>query len=281
MTLPNIAIPNDIQLSLRCFISVLVLAVLGGCANTMLTSNSATAMVRTELAPSGKLRAAINFGNPILATRDAATQEPRGVSVDLARELAKRLDVPVELVTYSAAGKVVEGIKSGEWDIAFFAIDPVRAADTDFTAAYVVIEGAYLVPQDSPIQRNEDVDREGVRVVVGRGSAYDLYLTRELKQAKLLRAATSPTVTDTMVAEKAEVAAGVKQQLQADAKRLPGLRLLDGRFMVINQAMAIPKGRPAGAAYATKFIEEMKSSGFVAEALKRHRIEGAAVAPAQ
>jgi polar amino acid transport system substrate-binding protein len=162
--------------------------------------------------------------------------------------------------------------------VGFFAIDPVRAADTDFSAAYVVIEGAYLVPQDSTIRHNEDVDRPGVRVVVGRGSAYDLYLTRELKQAKLLRVPTSPEVTNTMVAEEIEVAAGVKQQLQADQKRMPGLRLLDGRFMAINQAMAVPKGRAAGAAYVAAFVEEMKASGFVADALRRHGVEGAVVA---
>jgi polar amino acid transport system substrate-binding protein len=143
-----------------------------------------------------------------------------------------------------------------------------------------VIEGAYLVPQDSAIRGNQDVDRDGVRVAVGRGSAYDLHLTRELTKAKLVRAATSQGVTDMMLAEKIEVAAGVKQLLQADAKRLPGVRLLDGRFMVINQAMAIPKGRPAGAAYVTGFVEEMKSAGFVADAMKRHGIEGAMVAPA-
>jgi polar amino acid transport system substrate-binding protein len=225
------------------------------------------------------LRAAINFGNPILATRDAATGEARGVSVDLARELGRRLGVPVELVLYTAAGKVVEGIKAGAWDIGFFAIDPVRATDIDFTPAYVVIEGAYLVPGTSAIARNEDVDQEGVRVVVGRGSAYDLYLTRELKKAKIVRAPTSPAVTDMMLADKIEVAAGVKQQLEADAKRLPGLRLLDGRFMVINQAMGIPKGRAAGTAYVSEFVQQMKASGFVENALKRHGIEGAAVAP--
>jgi polar amino acid transport system substrate-binding protein len=247
----------------------------------MKTTTASTDAVRADLAPNGKLRAAINFGNPILANKDSATGEARGVSVDLARELARRLNVPVELVTYQAAGKVVDGIKTGEWDVAFFAIDPVRAADTDFTAAYVVIEGAYLVPNGSPIRRNEDVDREGIRVVVGKGSAYDLYLTRELKNAKLVRAPTSPTVTDMMVADKIEVAAGVKQQLEADAKRIAGLRLLDGRFMVINQAMVVPKGRPAGAAYLTSFVEEMKASGFVAAALARHKIEGAAVAAAK
>ena len=249
------------------------------CSSVVLAPASPSAAARAVLAPSGTLRAAINFGNPILAVRDAATGEARGVSVDLARELGRRLGVPVELVLYTAAGKVVEGIKKGEWDIGFFAIDPVRAADIDFTPAYVVIEGAYLVPGSSAIARNEDVDREGVRVVVGRGSAYDLYLTRELKEAKIVRAPTSPAVTDLMLADRIEVAAGVKQQLEADARRLPGLRLLDGRFMVINQAMGIPKGRAAGTAYVSEFVQQMKASGFVANALKRHGIEGAAVAP--
>jgi polar amino acid transport system substrate-binding protein len=260
-----------------------VVSILGGCAVTRPASEAMTSPSKaaaTELAPSGTLRVAINFGNPILANRDAATGEARGVSVDLARELGRRLGVPVQLVTYTAAGKVVEGIRNKEWDIGYFAIDPVRAQDTDFTAAYVVIEGAYLVRNESPIRKNEEVDRAGNRIVVGKGSAYDLYLTREIKQATLVRAATSPAVVDTMVADKVEVAAGVKQQLQADAKRIPGLRLLDGRFMVINQAMATPKGRPAGLEYLTKFVEEMKATGFVADALKRHGIEGAAVAPA-
>jgi len=263
----------------RSFALLVVSALLAACSGTLPESPPApSSAVVAQLAPGGTLRAAINYGNPILATRDATTGEPRGVSVDLARELARRLGVAFEPVIYTAAGKVVEGIKAGAWDVGFFAIDPVRAADTDFSAAYLVIEGAYLVPQDSPIRRNEDVDRPGVRVVVGRGSAYDLYLTRELKQAKLLRVPTSPEVTNTMLAERLEVAAGVKQQMQADAKRVPGLRLLDGRFMEIRQAMAVPKGRAAGAAYVAAFVEEMKASGFVADALRRHGVEGARLA---
>jgi polar amino acid transport system substrate-binding protein len=142
-----------------------------------------------------------------------------------------------------------------------------------------VIEGAYLVTQNSPIRNNEEVDRQGVRVVVGAGSAYDLFLSRNLKQATIVRAPTSPAVTDMFVAQKLDVAAGVKQQLEADARRIPGLRLLEGRFMVINQAMGTPKGREAGAKYLREFVEEMKASGFVAQALERHRIEGASVAP--
>jgi polar amino acid transport system substrate-binding protein len=251
---------------------ILAAALLASCA-------SLPAVPVAELAPTGKLRAAINFGNPILAAKDPATGEPRGVSVDLARELGKRLGVPVELVTFNAAGKVVEAVKAAQVDIAFVAIDPVRGADMLQTPPYVIIEGAYLVRNDSPIRRNEEVDRAGNRIAVGNGSAYDLYLTRELKAAKLVKAPTSPAVTDLFLAQKLEVAAGVKQQLQADAKRLPGLRLLDGRFMVIEQAMGLPKGRESGARYVSAFVEEMKASGFVAAALQRHGIEGALVAP--
>ena len=235
--------------------------------------------VRSDLAPTGKLRAAINFGNPVLALKDPSTGEARGVSVDLSRELARRLGVPVEFVTFNAAGKVVEAIKSKEVDVAFVAIDPARAVDISYTPPYVVIEGAYLVSQGSPIRANAEVDREGVRVVVGRGSAYDLFLSRELKHAKLVRVPTSQAVVSLFVAEKIEVAAGVKQQLEADAKRIPGLRLLDGRFMVIHQAMGTPRDREAGARYLREFIEEMKASGFVARALERSGVDGAAVAP--
>jgi polar amino acid transport system substrate-binding protein len=252
-----------------------VLALLGGCSTAPAPPPAAV----SDLAPTGKLRAAINFGNPILAIRDAATGEPRGVSVDLSRELAKRLRVPVELVTYDAAGKVVEGLKSNAWDVAYLAIDPARAMDIGYSAPYVMIEGVYLVTSESPIRSNRDVDRTGIRVVVGAGSAYDLFLTRELKQATIVRAPTSQAVTDMFVAQKLDVAAGVKQQLEADAVRLPGLRLLDGRFMVINQAMGTPKARAAGGQYLREFVEEMKASGFVAQSLARHRVEGALVAP--
>lgn len=249
--------------------------VLGGCAAGS-TGDSRAA--RAELSPTGKLRAAINFGNPILANR-GANGEPQGVSVDLAREAARRLDLPIELVQFNSAGNVVEAVKAGKVDMAFVAIDPVRGADMDYTAPYVIIEGAYLVRSGSALQRNEEVDRAGTRVVVGRGSAYDLYLTRELKAATLVRAPTSPAVTDMFLAQNLEVAAGVKQQLEADAQRVGGVRLLPGRFMVIEQAMGVPKGRTAAQAWLSGYIEEMKRTGFVADALKRHRIEGASVAP--
>jgi polar amino acid transport system substrate-binding protein len=264
-----------IDSAIRMAISTFALAMLAACA----TTPQVPAPARSELAPTGTLRAAINFGNPILASKDA-TGEPRGVSVDLSRELARRLGVPVQFVLYDAAGKVVEGLKAGAWDVAYVAIDPARAVDISYSGPYVVIEGAYLVRQDSPIRANAEVDREGVRIAVGAGSAYDLFLQRNLKQAKLVRAPTSPAVVDLFVAQKLEVAAGVKQQLEADARRTPGLRLLEGRFMVINQAMGTPRGRgAAGARYLHEFVEEMKASGFVAQALQRHQIEGASVAP--
>ena len=257
-----------------------LVSLLTACATPTASSPPTTPSLSltTELAPTGKLRAAINFGNPILATKDSNGQ-PRGVSVDLARELGKRLGVPVELVLFDAAGKAVEAVKTAQVDIAFVAIDPVRGADMLQTPPYVIIEGAYLVRSDSPIKTNAEVDRPGNRIAVGNASAYDLYLSREIKAASLQRAPTSPAVVDYFLAQGLEVAAGVKQQLQMDAKRLPGLRLLDGRFMVIQQAMGLPKGREAGARYVTAFVEEMKASGFVAAALARHGIEGAAVAP--
>lgn len=231
--------------------------------------------------PTGVLRASINLGNPILANADKATGAPGGVSVDLARAFAQRLGVGLELVVFDAAGKSVEAVAGGNADIGFFAIDPLRGEQIAFTDAYVLIEGSYLVREGSPLTRNEEVDREDLRVMVGKGSAYDLYLTRELKHAQILRAPTSPAVVSTFLEKGADVAAGVKQQLERDSRTHGGLRLLPGRFMVIRQAMGTPKSGGDGAAQALwDFVEEMKASGFVADALRRHGIEGASVAPA-
>ena len=231
-------------------------------------------------APTGRLRASINLGNPILAGRDAAGQA-QGVSVDLARAFAERLGVPLDLVVFDTAGKSVDAVKAEQADIGFFAIDPLRGEGIRFTAPYVLIEGCYLVRADSPLQGNAEVDAAGRSVMVGKGSAYDLFLTRELKAATILRAPSSQAVVQSFLDEPADVAAGVKQQLEADAARLGGLRLLPGCFMVIQQAMGLPAGRGAAAqAVLAAFVEDMKGSGFVAEALRRHGIQGAAVAPA-
>ena len=240
-----------------------------------------TDQLRAAFAPTGQLRAAINLGNPILANRSAATGEVAGVSVDLAQALAAALSLPLQTTVFDAAGKVVDAVTAEQLDIGFFAIDPVRGKGIAFTPPYVLIEGAYLVRLASPLQRNEDVDKPGTRVVVGKGSAYDLYLTRELKAATIERSPTSPTVVDVFVQTGADVAAGVRQQLQADSLRLPGHRLLPGRFMEIQQAMGCPKGRSAAVqAFLSTFVEQMKASGFVARALQRHGIQGASVAAA-
>ena len=254
---------------------LLIGALLASCATVPIVPPGA----RSELAPTGKLRAAINFGNPVLAQKDPATGEPRGVSVDLARELGRRLGVPIELVTFDAAGKVFEALKKDAWDIAFLAIDPARAAEITFTAPYVVIEATYLVPADSPLPTIEDVDRDGVRVAVGNKSAYDLYLTRTLKRAQLVRVPTSPAAIDVFLKDKLEAAAGVKQPLVQFAKTHSNVRVMDGRFMAIEQAVGTPRGREAGARYLRGFIEEMKASGFVAQGLERSGQGDATVAP--
>ncbi|MFM0203660.1 ABC transporter substrate-binding protein [Paraburkholderia fungorum] len=236
--------------------------------------------IATAFTPTGKLRASINLGNPILANQDPTSGEPFGVSVDLAHAFAERLSVELELVVFDAAGKSVEAVSDERADIGFFAVDPLRGQALAFTAPYVLIEGFYLVRDGSPITANRDVDQPHNRVAVGKGSAYDLYLTRELKAAQIVRAPTSPTVVQTFVERNLEVAAGVKQQLEADARKSPGLRLLDERFMVIQQAMGTPKTRGPEAAEALRqFVEAMKESGFVAASLKRHGIAGATVAP--
>jgi polar amino acid transport system substrate-binding protein len=275
---------TDFFWSRRRFSAALCLgagAALVGCAShTPMTPEARTALAQS-FAPTGTLRASINLGNPILANKNAATGDVLGVSVDLARALAAELGVPVELVVFNTAANSVDAVKTGQADIGFFAVDPLRSDGVRFSAPYVQIEGAYLVRQDSKLQDNAEVDRAGTTVVVGKGSAYDLYLTRAIKAATLLRAVSSPAVVDTFIAQQANVAAGVKQQLQADAARLGGLRLLPGRFMVIEQAMGVQANRGDAAQKALQaFVERAKASGFVAQALQRHGIQGALVAPA-
>ena len=229
--------------------------------------------VVTSLAPNGHLRAAINLGNPILAHRDPVSGQATGVSVDLAEAFAKHLGVPLALVVFDTAKKSVDALNTDQADVGFFAVDPLRGQEIAFTTPYVLIEGSYMVREDSPLQHNEEVDRAGVRVTVGAGSAYDLFLTRELRHATIERAPSSPEVVNTFLAKHFEVAAGVRQQLEADAQRIAGLRLLPGRFMVIAQAMGTPKGRGPGAASCLNaFVEHMSASGFVSAALKRHGI---------
>jgi polar amino acid transport system substrate-binding protein len=232
--------------------------------------------VLKDLAPSGTLRAAINQGNSVLVQKDPAGGEPKGITIMLAKQLGKRLGVPVELVLFNGAGEVFEALKRNAWDIAFLAIEPVRAAEIEFTAPYVIIEGVYMVANASPLKTVADVDRAGVRIGVNKGSAYDLYLTRTLKHATLVRGDDGIALFRN---DKLEAAAGVKQPLVAYAKTDPSVRVMDGRFMAIQQAMGTPKGRLAGAAHLRAYVEEMKASGFVADALKATRQPDAQVAP--
>jgi polar amino acid transport system substrate-binding protein len=235
--------------------------------------------VLRELAPNGVLRAAINFGNPVLAQKSPAGGPPTGASVDLARELGRHLGVPVELETFDAAGKVFQAIQANAWDVAFLAIDPARATEILFTAPYVVIEGTYIVRDDSSFHAIEDFDRPGVKIAVGKGAAYDLFLTRTLKAAELVRADTSPGAVDLFLEAGLDAAAGVRQPLLHYARTHNGVRVIDGRFTAIEQAMGTPKGRPAARQYLHSFIEAMKASGFVAAALERSGQGEARVAP--
>jgi polar amino acid transport system substrate-binding protein len=228
-----------------------------------------------EFAPTGRLRAAINQGNSVLAQK-GPNGEALGVTVELARELAKRLGVPVDLVIFDGAGKAFDALKTS-LDIGFLAIEPVRAAEVDFTAPYVLIEGTYVVPKDSALKKIEDVDAPGVRIAVNKGSAYDLFLTRTLKHATLLRGDDGVAL---FKSDKLEAAGGVRQPLEQYARKDPAVRVMDGRFMAIQQAMGMPKGRPRAHDYLKGFVEEMKASGFVADALKRSNQPDAVVAPA-
>jgi len=227
--------------------------------------------VLKDLAPTGKVRASFNAGNAILTQRDPATGEPKGVTADLARELARRLGVPVEFVISDSAGKAFAGGKNGAWDVGFLAITPMRAAALEFTAPYVIIAGGYMVPDTSPLRTASDVDRPGIRVAVSGGSGYDQFLTRLLKNATLVRGKGGGGLEsiEMFLHDKIDVVAGLRPVLADYAKDHAGLRVLDGQFMDIQQAMVAPKGRAAGSAYLKAFVEDVKASGFVAESLKR------------
>lgn len=238
-----------------------------------------TASIRTDVAPTGELRVGINYGNAVLARKDSTSGELSGVAVDLAREIGSRLDLPIRLVGFEAAGKMFEAAKAGAWDVAFLAIDPERANEIDFTAAYIEIEGTYLVPGRSSFYALEDVDQAGVRIGISAKSAYDLFLSRTIRRAELVRAVGPDAAFELLVGGKVEVVAGVRQHLVSCAAKLAGARVFDGRFMAIGQALAIQKGRPEGLKYLRSFIEEAKASGFVARALTNAGVNDVSIAP--
>lgn len=248
----------------------LLAAALLALTTTAAPAQTAPPAALKDLAPTGRLRAAINFGNPVLAQK-GANGEPHGVSAELAAALAKKLGVPLDYVPFQAAGKVFAALAKGEADVGFIAIEPARAAEVTFSPPYVQIQGTYMVRRDSPLKDVGDVDRPGIRIGVGLASVYDLYLTRTLKHATLVRAKVGGAAAGIPVflEQKLDAAAGVREPLDAYVKDHPDMRVMTGAFEEIRQAMATQKGKPAGAAYVHAFIEEMKASGFVADALKR------------
>jgi polar amino acid transport system substrate-binding protein len=243
----------------------------------MATSNLAAA--RAELAPKGRLRVGINYGNFLLVTKDPAGGAPRGIVVDLAHELGRRLNVPVEFVGFDWAGTLADAAKTGAWDVAFLGAEPQRADEISFTAAYLQIPATYLVPGGSALTRIEEVDREGVRIAVAGKSAYDLYLTRTIRRAQLVRAEGIEGSYQLFVRDGLEALSGLRPRLVLDAERLPGSRVLEGEFTAVQQAIGTPRGRDVGAACLREFAEEAKAAGLVAAAIERHGVRGVRVAP--
>ena len=234
---------------------------------------------RSDLAPNGKLRVGINFGNNLLTARDPVTRAPSGIALDLAAELGRRLGVPIEIVSYESAGALADSASTGAWEVGFLGAEPQRANQISFTAAYLEIEATYLVPPGSPLRAIADVDREGVRIITTAKSAYDLYLTRTLRHATLTRAAGADAAFKSFVSDKMDALAGLKPQLVTDHDKLPGSRILEGRFTAVQQAVGTPKGHAAGAEYLCEFVEDVKATGLVARAIEKNGVRGVSVAP--
>jgi polar amino acid transport system substrate-binding protein len=238
----------------------------------------ASQIARSELAPTGTLRVGVNMSNFLLTRTDEATGKPAGLAVDLGRELARRLDLPAEIIPYPNPGALADAAKSGVWDVGFLGAEPQRANEIDFTAAYVEIEATYLVPPGSALKSIEDVDREGLRIGVPTKSAYELYLTRSLKHAKLVHEKGADNAFKRFVDDKLDALAGLKPRLVTDQEKLPGSRLIDGRFTAVQQAAGTPKGRIAAAQYLREFIEDVKASGLVAKLIEKNNVRGLTVA---
>jgi polar amino acid transport system substrate-binding protein len=234
--------------------------------------------LKSELVPTGTLRVGVNLGNFLLVNKDPATGALRGVVPDLADELARRLGgVPVQLLPQPGAGQVADTV--AQWDVAFIGAEPQRAEQIAFTTAYVEIPATYLVPPGSPIRTIDDVDRAGIRVATSARSAYDLFLSRNLKHAQLVRAEGIPGSYDLFVREKLDALSGLLPRLAQDVARLPGARILEGKFTAIQQAIGTPKARAAAAAYLQGFVDDIKASGLVARLIERHGVKGLNVAP--
>lgn len=237
-----------------------------------------SAQARAELMPKGKLRVGINFSNFLLTHKDPITGAPGGLAVDLGRELGRRLGAEVDIIGYPSPGELAEAAPTDIWDVGFLGAEPQRAQVIDFTAAYVEIEATYMVPPGSPIKSVDEVDRKGIRIVVPAKAAYDLYLTRNIKNAELLREAGADNAFKKFVADKIDALAGLRPRLVTDNDNMPGSRLLEGRFTAVQQAAGVPKGRVAAAAFLAAYIEDVKASGLVAQLIEKHKARGLTVA---
>ena len=237
-----------------------------------------SAAARSELAPTGTLRVGVNMGN-FLLTRKEPNGESAGIVFDLGRELARRLGVAVQFVEYENPGKLADAAKAGVWDVGFLGAEPQRAQEIDFTPAYVEIESTYLVPPGSPIQKIEEVDRKGVRIAISERSAYDLYLTRTLKHAELVRERGGDAAFKRFVDDKLDALASLRPRLIGDQAKLHGSRILAGNFTSVQQASGTPKGRAQGFRYLREFIEEVKASGLIARLIEKNDVRGLIVAP--
>ena len=231
-------------------------------------------MRASDIAPSGKLRVGLNYQNFLLVAGDGPDGEPRGVAPDLARELARRLEVPIQYVRFDTAGKLFGAVKAGQCDVGFLGNEPQRASEVAFTGPYLEIPVTFLVPEGSPIRAIADVDRKGVRIAVSERSAYDLYLSRYLKQAEIVRAPGIAASFDWFVERKLEVLAGLKPKLMEENARLPGSRILEGQITGVQQSIAAPSGRDAAARYLREFVDDVKRSGFVSAAIAKNGVKG-------
>jgi polar amino acid transport system substrate-binding protein len=233
----------------------------------------------SELAPSGVLRAGINLSNFLLVTIIDSTGNPEGVAPDLAHEVAIRLGVPVKYVPFKSPGELADAADKDIWDIGLIGAEPQRAEAIAFTAAYAEIEATYLVPSGSALKTIVDIDSAGVRIAVTARTAYGLWLDRNIKHAELIRSETLDSAYDQFVSGKLSALAGLKPRLLSDLEKLPGARLLDGRFTSVQQAIGTSRKNPAGAAFLRDFVEEAKASGLVARLIERHKVRGLSVAP--
>lgn len=236
--------------------------------------------VKAELAPTGTLRAGINLSNFLLVSSRGPAGEPQGVAPDMAAEIARRLGVPVQYVPFKTPGELADAAGKGIWDIGLIGAEPQRAEQITFTAAYVEIEATYLVPAGSPIKSIGEVDRPGVRIAVTGRSAYGLWLDRNIKHAQLVRTGTLDSSFEEFIAGKLEVLAGLKPRLLQDVEKLPGARILEGRFTAVQQAIGTSPANKAGAAFLARFVAETKASGFVQALIDKHGVRGLSVAPA-